>query len=177
MSTKAPDNTVEKKHHRDAVEWAAFIALIVTLGLNIWQAHRLNATFHTSNWMSIENQVLDLDKTFISHPELQPFFFSGEDVDPKDKLYAPAFAQAQYIADFLDSTMSIADRTDPIAFTPEAWRNYYKHLFLYSPILCKVVLGDREVYGPRIVATASQYCGQHMAPKAIYPEATAPDAP
>ncbi len=175
-ASDASKHVVEKKR-RDAVEWTLFVAVLLTLGLNSWQAYRLNSTFHTSNWMTIENQVLDLDKTFIAHPALQPLFFSGEDIKPTDAEYPSAFAEAEYIADFIDSTLSIGDRTDQEAFTPEAWTNYYRHLFESSPLLCRVVLEDADVYGPRILEVAQHDCGRHMARRPIYPTSAivAPD--
>ena len=80
-----------------------------------------------------------------------------------------AFAEAEYIADFIDSTLSIGDRTDQEAFTPEAWTNYYRHLFGSSPLLCRVVLEDSDVYGPRILKVAKDNCAHHRTLKPIYP--------
>ena len=167
-SADAP-KAADGRRHRDAIEWTLFLAVLATLGLNSWQAYRLNSTFHTSNWMSIENQMLDLDKTFLAHPEIQPFFLSGEDIKTSDARYPLAFAQAEYLADFIDSTLSIADRTDQEAFTPQAWVNYYRHIFGSSPLMCRVVLGDADVYGPRIVEVARTNCAHHMQARPIYP--------
>ena len=124
--------------------------------------------------MSIEGQILDLDKTYLAHPEIQPYFFSGQDISPPDKEYPLVFAQAEYLADFIDSTITIGDRADQQAFNPAAWDVWYRQQFRGSPILCRLVLHERDEYGPKIVSVARANCGRPQPYNPIFPARRAP---
>lgn len=154
---------------RDRVDWILFLIAVFTISLNTYQSKRLDHNVKVSNWISIQNQTLDLDRTFLSHPEIQPYFFSGQDIVPGDKNYPVVFAQAEYVADFIDSTANFSDDVDLKMFDTAAWENYYRHLFRRSPILCRVVSADDDVYSQSLKRLSRQYCGQTGPRKSVYP--------
>jgi hypothetical protein len=158
-----------EKKRRDFIDWMLFLLAIITLTLNATQAYRLSENVKLSNWITIEAQTLDVDKTMIGHPEIQRYFYSGQDISVTDKNYPLAFAQAEYLADFIDNVIATGRRADKSAFDPTTWQHYYEHTFRNSPLLCRVVLGDSELYARQTVDVARSYCKQAPHVKAFYP--------
>ena len=83
---------------------------------------------------------IELDKVFITSPELRPYFHSGYDIDTKNKNYLKAVAISDFMIDLFDLFWSQADKIPHIekgGSAWQAWRQYIGDCFKNSPVLTR----------------------------------------
>ena len=164
------------------VSVAGSLAVIVTL----WFAYRQTRIFSrqteyvarslaTSLSQTINGQVADLTRLFITYPDMRPYFYKGQPIAENHANYARAEAMAEL---FLDTLYTIADevrrsgakRSDERG--REFWETYVSDCFAQSPILVKFLTERQAWYSDELVelmqrgvkARQSQLSGQAPPP-------------
>jgi len=94
----------------------------------------------------MSNWTFELDKAFLDHPELRPYFYDGKDIQQSDPLYFRAETMAEFILDNFDSIMKF-DRTYPETLH-EGWRNWIYDSFSRSPLLVRTMEKLKPEYEP-----------------------------
>ena len=126
-------------------EWLTLaISVISTTSLAfIWyQVKQTSASLQASAYATIGNYTMDLDKIFLEHPELRPYFYEGQPITKDDKNYHTVMAIAEFQLDFFDATMTqleIRPRESGVEMAEEkkTWDNYFADSFKNSPALCQ----------------------------------------
>lgn len=94
----------------------------------------------TQTWQMIIQQMNDISKLFIEHPDLYPYFNEKQKVSSKDKIYPKVITMADMYLDFMDgfddeSVRKLKGMNDNGKYW-KAWENYFVDQFRLSPVLC-----------------------------------------
>ena len=96
---------------------------------------------------------MDVDKIFIQHPEMRPFFRDKKPIRPGDEGYDRAAAIAELRVNALDAVL-----TFPGVFKEDSWRNVARSAFRDSPIMCEFVSKYKDNYSAATVKIAGEAC-------------------
>lgn len=125
----------------------ASVVTIVGLSIIVWQAFvaaqalKVQArAVGVQTWLGISQQMLDIDKQMIDHPELYPYFDEGKQIRRSDKDYPKVVYMADMLLDFIDQfdddyIRSLAGMEDNGKYWP-GWDAYFADQFRRSPALC-----------------------------------------
>ena len=124
-----------------------FVAVVVSL---IYVAQNIK----TQVYQSIGNQLIDINKVFVDHPELRPYFYEGKEISKGSKLYGLATSIAEMRLDFYDSVL-IQMKYFPKYFVV-GWKETIRDVFAFSPIMRETLEIRRKWYSPGLVQLARQ---------------------
>ena len=135
------------KNYKLILEMLASFATVVLLSVITWQVFVANKTFHLQSrsldaqiWQSIGQQMEEINKLFIEHPDLYPYFYEKKPIHPNDQNYPKVVSMADMLLDFIDGfeddyVRELAGMEDNGEYWI-AWENYFVDQFRLSPILC-----------------------------------------
>jgi hypothetical protein len=103
-----------------------------------------NKTLKTTVYMSLSSCSLDIDKTFVEHSDMWPYFYDGQDINEKNKKYELAESISSQILDYIDTILE--ERNDFQIEKYPAWGNWMWDIFEGSPLLCRQINDDRDEY-------------------------------
>jgi hypothetical protein len=133
---------------RDRVDhWSKIIgATLALIGLFLtWGQLRDNGQALDANTIEqIYSRMHDIDKLFVEHPELKPYFYADMRLNDRNPLVeklglnealvkAQVPALAELICDFFAQALLQLKNLPPGAY--EGWRNYFKAVYMRSPEL------------------------------------------
>jgi hypothetical protein len=130
------------------------IALVgVILGLaQFREANRLQSEsnrLHRAELDShFEEVMMGLDRDFVAHPGLRPFFYSarGKSLPPPGRLRAQALATAELIIDFADDIGAYARMRKMTGASQRRWTGIVRSYFAESPAVRFAWGGFHNVY-------------------------------
>jgi len=113
-------------------------------------------------YQSIANELLELHKLYLEHPELRPYFRGGRDMRPGDPNYDKALVLAEYQLDFFDSfwvqSQQMPELLDHRGRAWASWMTYMRESFALSPIMCRHLDSIKTWYTPEFVEFARESC-------------------
>lgn len=126
---------------------SAFSTLVTIAGFGfVWmQLRSANDSLRTGVYANMSNWTFELDKAFIEHPELRPYFYDKKDIREDDPLFAKAAAMAEFELDNFDSIME-QERYFPAGSLHEGWRRWIFNGFDKSPVLVRTIEQLRSEY-------------------------------
>lgn len=162
-STDGPTSTphparLKYDYLRRGIELLHTAVLVIGIAIALDQTVRLRESIDTSTWSALSAQIIEVDKAFVSHPEIVPYIYEGVPISRDDVNYPRAYAMGVLTIDLMDSATVMGRHIDPEIFQPEAWDRYYEYQFKHSPIMCKIILEEAEIYGPEIVSIGRKHC-------------------
>ncbi len=126
------------------------------------QAQHLARSVESGAYQSITNELLELHKLYLEHPELRPYFRRGRDIRPDDPNYEQALVLAEYQLDFFDSFWVQSEQMPHILSRegPQwlSWLAYMRDSFALSPVMCRHLDSVKTWYTPEFVAFAKASC-------------------
>jgi hypothetical protein len=99
------------------------------------QTAKVSASLKSSVYSGITEATLTVDRLFIDHPELRPYFYSEKLVSENDTDYHKVLAAAEYILDFFSAIVMQAKHF-PEIWPRLEWEEYMVDMFARSPALC-----------------------------------------
>lgn len=110
-------------------------------------------------------QLYDLDKLFIKHPELRPYFYNGQEMSKaaSDDERQRILAIAEFQLDFFDSFLT---QREYLTLKPEElknWRTYIEDSFSHSPAMCYRLKGVEDRYNSELEEIAKSKCPKDAA--------------
>jgi hypothetical protein len=121
------------------------------------QTEHLKTSVERAKFSQLENDLQQVNRIFVEYPQLQKYFLSGADINPSNPDYGRVYAIAVAIAMNMDESTDDVNG-DKRLFEPNAWYDYYKFQFGASPILCRLLRQDHDLYGSKIVRIARHDC-------------------
>jgi hypothetical protein len=100
----------------------------------------------TSN-RSLSN-VLTLDRVFLDHPELRPYFFEGKDLKESDPLYAQVEAVADMHLDVFADTLDYCLVFPDDWRRPEGYKSYIRSRLALSPVMRRRLEKKADWFAP-----------------------------
>jgi hypothetical protein len=126
------------------------------------QNQHLARQVETGAYQSVANELLELHKLYLEHPELRPYFRGGRDIRPDDPNYPKALVLAEYQLDFFDSfwmqSQQMPQLLDRRGRAWGAWTAYMQDSFSMSPVMCRHLDSVKSWYTSDFVAFARQSC-------------------
>jgi hypothetical protein len=113
---------------------------------------------------NVANSTLDIDKVFVSYPELYKYFSSGADIAETEPDYPKARAIGLLMLDYFDHVRPLVVRASQLSDHPmdlDSWDRYFVSVFRASPLLCRLYRGNKEYYGAVMRSVAEPICSQN----------------
>jgi len=157
-----------------AVDILTLIVLVAGFWMAIDQAKKLNETIaeaqrssDVQTWNNVSQQWLAMDQILIQHPESRPYIFGGKDLSESDPAYTMHKAVAAFVLDFLDyavstSTDLLNNRQTKTILHPEGWMYEFLIVFSQSPVVCRTVFENEQVYAPMTRDLARRGCRSRL---------------
>jgi hypothetical protein len=141
------------------------ISIAGSLGViySLWLLNRQTSIFNRQLMEGITANMtgysLEISRLFLQHPDLRPYFFSGQTIEDGHPDYLRAEAVAEVILDIFWTMGSQARRIQGEFANPGAralWENYVRDCFATSPILTKFLTMRKDWYGQEMVVLMEQ---------------------
>lgn len=130
---------------------AAGSAILIPTLVSLTQQTR--AMRDQSEFLSIQifsDNVLELDRVFIDRPEMRPYFYEGRDIEELDgEGRNRALAIAEFKLDVLGSISGVGSEYKMMHM--QEVRRYIVRSFADSPVLCRYLRENHDVFGPELV--------------------------
>jgi hypothetical protein len=117
-------------------------------------------------WGSINQQMAEINKAVMEHPELYPYFNEGKKCRRSDKIYPKVASMADMYLDFIDQfdddyVRGLAGMKDGGKYWL-AWEKYFQDQFKLAPALCARYEEVRSWYVEKglVDTLAKQGCNQ-----------------
>lgn len=112
---------------------------------------------------NVANSTLDIDKVFVSYPELYKYFSSGADIAETEPDYPKARAIGLLLLDYFDHVRPLVLRASQLSDHPmdlDSWDRYFVSVFRGSPLLCRLYRDNKDYYGEAMRHVADSICSQ-----------------
>lgn len=135
------------------------IVLVAGIIIAVYQSLKIREAIDTSTWGSLAAQLTEVDKQFVEHPELVPYFYEGKKIERSDnREYQLAYSLGVLVIDFMDSSIVMGKHIDPEIFEPDNWERFYEYQFRQSPLICDIIIDEADIYGNGIVERGKRIC-------------------
>ena len=138
---------------------ASSIGVIYSLWLLNQQTGIFNRQLMEGITQTMTSYSMEISRIFLEHPDLRPYFFSGQAIDTNHPDYLQAEAIAEVILDIFWTMSSQAKRVQGEFANPEArelWQNYIRDCFAQSPILAGFLTMRKDWYGDEMITLMEQ---------------------
>jgi hypothetical protein len=137
---------------------------LVSLVFLVIQTRQMTDTLESTVLTGISARESEMDSVFVEYPELQPYFFSGVEIDESNSDFARVAAIARtrvaFIGHFFEQSTYVTELNNETSPTWQAWKRYIRRVFASSPIMCRMLSETAEDYTPDFAPFASGGCGQ-----------------
>lgn len=126
------------------VSVVTLFALVISVWSLVDQVKQARILTEKNNYISSAGWTLELDKIFIDHPELYPYFNAGQEMSTADSQETKylLISTSELIMDSMDSILSNYDDEWP----DDGWRNWAYDAFRESPSLREHLQNRRSWY-------------------------------
>ena len=153
-----------------------FVTMIVTVpGLVIglvgvafvyFQFHDLRKSLDSQAYGIISQELAELNRLFVEHPEMRPYFYAREPLPDDELKRNRVLAVADVYLDFIDNYYSQASHLDWSHYNRGGWDAFIKGSFERSRVLCYALCKDQDEFGDAIRDTAAGLCKGVVRPTA-----------
>ena len=156
------DDGAERERRKEWREkWTLIIAAIglaintVGIGFVIVQLNQAGDSISDNTLEQIYSRMHDINKTFIDHPELKPYFYDGLDVgDPnpliadlnldEKRVRAQVSPLAETMCDFFAQALIQLRKLPPGAY--DGWKRYIQAVYMRSPAMRRYYRENKDWY-------------------------------
>ena len=159
--TSDPARESLSKFQRFSLTISAIGLVISALGftaviVSIWTAQQQMAFVGAQTRLQVRDRtlgnVLALDRAFLDHPELRPYFYGGKDLDKSDPLYARVEAVAEMHLDVFDYNLHHRRLFPNEYHFPEGNENFVREMLAQSPIMRRHLEKNAAWFSPELRA-------------------------
>lgn len=110
------------------------IVVVVSVIVLFRQTGLMVKQTRASVYQSIAGQMIEIDRVFLEHPSLKPYFYEGKPLPPVGTSdYYQVMSIAEMLIDFIDSVMTQAPNMPDYPWS--TWQAYFTDLLQASPAL------------------------------------------
>lgn len=138
---------------------------IAGIVLIVWQVFLATNAFQAQTWQGLSQEMNELTKIFVEHPELAPYFEDEKELKENDPLlYAKVIALSDLFLDFIDgfddNYVYKLDGMKTNGKNRKLWDKYFVDQFKSSPALCQRYSEVKDWYDANggLSKLASQGC-------------------
>jgi hypothetical protein len=96
--------------------------------------------------------MLALDRVFLDHPELRPYFYDGKDLDKSDPRFAQVEAVAEMHLDVFDYALNYRLQFPNEYHFPEGHESFIREMLAQSPVMRRHLEKKAAWYSPELRA-------------------------
>jgi hypothetical protein len=137
-------------------------AIVISIGSLIYlslQIRNNSTSTIASLYEEVAERMLDIDKLFLSYPEMRPYFYDSKTLPPSSKVmeYHRCLAMAETFLDFMDLVIVLRDITDNYKTSRvfrkhlSEWSNYFLDVYSTSPVIRKFLKEHEDWYSDQLV--------------------------
>jgi hypothetical protein len=138
----------------------SLITVIVTIVLVVRQTREMArqsviSAYATagSTYKDVAVEMMEIDRMFFENPDMRPYFYDGEPPPEDPREVARVLSLAEMFMDFLDMVIVLKVTTPAELNIPWAeYEDYFKDMFLNSPVIRDFYAENREWYDPQVRA-------------------------
>lgn len=134
-----------------------FIVLIVTVLLTLRELKNVREqTLYQAQSVEVATVAtmyagwLEMDKVFIEHSELFPFFYQQQELDPNDPLMSKFIPIASYVLDILELTALQLESLPKDWHSKQLYDENCSRMFFLSPMMCKYYDGVSDAFSQKL---------------------------
>lgn len=135
---------------------AGFIIVILTLKDTENTLTAADSLIHAGLSSQMSNWTIEIDKSFIQHPELRPYFYDNIPIDTNSGDYRRACNIAELMLDGFDAVMGNQYYKLTVK-EKDMWRKWIFACFKQSPILRQIFDDTRDWYSAEIGEIYHEY--------------------
>jgi hypothetical protein len=113
-----------------------FPILIISILVAIQQSRLGTKGTRANVYNSINMEMMEIDRYFVEHPDLKPYFYECKDVAETDPIYPRVASMAEWMIDFMDNVL-VLSRSMPEFPWKDSWFKYFEDLFNNSVVMCR----------------------------------------
>ncbi len=124
----------ESIHWGDVATWTSAVVLVLTLAVLWWQIRDVRRSVQGATYERICTTMIEIDRFFVDHPELRPYFYRGKSIAgiaPLDQ--EKLDATAEMLTDFFYDVFHQKDLMPRQTFEP--YNRWMKMVYAKSPAL------------------------------------------
>jgi hypothetical protein len=119
--------------------------LIATMVVFMFQARYMARSTRASVYQAIADQMMSIDRLFIDHPELRPYFYGKKAAPSRGLNHERVAAATELFVDFMDN---VVVQTPHIPeYLSGTWTRYFRDVAASSPSIREFWRTKREWYG------------------------------
>jgi hypothetical protein len=145
------------------IEYLPLISIIISIGTLIFLSFQIrndSTSTIASLYEEVAERMLDIDRLFITNPEMRPYFYESKPLPPSGKgiAYHRCLAIAETFLDFMDLVVVLRDITDSFKTSHvfrrhlNEWSKYFLDLYDTSPAIRKLLEEHEDWYSDQLVA-------------------------
>lgn len=155
---RGPEPAHRTDWFKKLIDITTLAVIVVGLYFAFDQAKKLSESIESTTWNNVTAQQLTVDKLFIDNPGFRKYFYAGLPVSQGDPDYDRAAAIAEFLFDFMDGYYSSARHLSLESSNPDAWKNYFRSIFLKSPLACSILREELAEYSRDLASVARKPC-------------------
>ncbi|WP_455833563.1 hypothetical protein [Pseudarthrobacter siccitolerans] len=151
-ATNRPSLSKRKSRREGKAIWQWVVEMLIlvtgviaTLTVGVTQLEAVRDSLKSTTAASVFEQQQELDKVFVEMPQYAQYFEEKVEIIPPEhevQVRAIAFRTLDH---FEHIRFQIANNL--FSANHVAWHEYFSESFRYSPVLCRTLLENNEVYG------------------------------
>lgn len=118
--------------------------LVISLLLLWRQSREQTIATRAMIHQNLTTTMIDIDKFFIEHPELKPYFYNNADIAEHDPDYARVQSTAEMFLDFADFVLM--HKPEMKNYPWDEWEDYFLEIYAHSPMTRRFWGGKRDWY-------------------------------
>lgn len=143
---------------KDKISFGISLVGVLGIGLVFVQINQASEGLENSVTTEMFDYVQELNKLFLDHPELWPYFNDGEPIEKGDPSYYKALAAADYHLDLIDAIWMQSHFIEDFQEDQAAWDDWFSSMFSASPILCVRLDQAKKWYSDEYYQTFHPMC-------------------
>jgi hypothetical protein len=154
-----PAQDALSKYQRISLALSAAGLIVSALGFtavifSIWTAQGQLSLMSAQTCLQVKDRSLSntlaLDRVFLDHPELRPYFYEGKDLDKADPLYPKVEAVADTHLDVYGYGLSYRARFPDQYHDPKAYEHCVRDMLALSPVMRRRLEKKAEWFSPEL---------------------------
>ena len=122
------------------------------------QSKSLEESIRVQVYQGLSSDMLGIDRVFIEHPELRPYFYEGKELSQDSPIYNMALSAAEMKLDFYDTVL--IQMTHFAQSLADNWKDGVRYAFALSPIMRTMLVTHKSWYTDELVELAEKAIAQ-----------------
>jgi hypothetical protein len=137
--------------------WASLAGLVVSViavGFTFVEIRHFGNALEMYTRQTTLSNWLEFERTIVEHPNLRPYFRSGQTLEKTSPDFAQVAAAGDMLLDIIDTNL---ESYEHLPLDP-SWRESFRASFKKGPILCEILRENSAEYSKRLHEFVKDVC-------------------